>query len=104
MTAKPSFDKRLAVIRVKTTYSGPFRKHPYFQLERKNVRDKRALKKHIETTAGNWPNGEYYLKNSEGQIFVRFDMLNGKVRYLYDKSPITGNPYTWPEFTIKKRK
>jgi hypothetical protein len=43
--------------------------------------------------AANWPNGCYYLKLSNNQVFVRFDILDGKMHKLYKESPITGKAY-----------
>ncbi len=101
---KPIFETRLNVIRVRANYSGPYRKCKFFAITKADLKDKRAFTKHILTIAKNWPTGTYYLKNSLGKIFVRFDILNGKISKIYDKSPITGREYDWVYFLKTKKK
>ncbi|MEM2874183.1 MAG: hypothetical protein QW063_01930 [Candidatus Nanoarchaeia archaeon] len=87
------FEPRLAVFRVKANFIAPYRKCKYLYLEPKNLKTKNLFIKHITQIIENWPNGTYYLKLSDGRVFARFDVLNGKVHKLYKDSPITGKPY-----------
>lgn len=87
------FENRLAVMRVRVNYIAPYRKCRYFYLEKKHLKNKRAFIKHIHEIASSWPNGTYYLKLSNGQVFARFDMVAGKVKKLYKESPATGKVY-----------
>ncbi|MBD3262825.1 hypothetical protein GF374_00405 [Candidatus Woesearchaeota archaeon] len=87
------FENKLAVMRVRTKFIAPYRKCRYFYLEKKNLKSKRAFKKHVREIAENWPNGTYYLKLSTGKVFARFDWINGKVKKLYKESPATGKIY-----------
>jgi len=90
---KPAFESRLAVFRVKATFVAPYRKCKFFYLDKAQLKSKSTFIKRIEEVAGNWPNGIYFLKMSSGQVFVRFEMFNGKVRVLYKDSPTTGKRY-----------
>lgn len=88
-----AFENRLAVMRVRVNFIAPYRKCRYFYLEKKHLRNKRIFVKHIQTIANNWPNGTYYLKLSNGQVFARFDLIAGRVKKLYKESPATGRIY-----------
>ena len=93
------FEGRLIVIRVRKVYAGPYQKHRYFYLERADLKSKKAFIQHIQKVAKYWEDGIYYLKLSSGRIFARFDLKSGKVKKLYETSPITGESYVcWAFF------
>ncbi|MFN7088717.1 MAG: hypothetical protein ACK4NX_02810 [Candidatus Paceibacteria bacterium] len=92
-TATKIFEPRLAVFRVKATFIAPYRKCKYLYLEPKDLKTKSRFIKHVTRIAKGWPNGTYYLKLSSGQVFARFDIVDGKVHKLYKDSPVTGKPY-----------
>jgi len=94
----PKFENRLAVMRVRVNYIAPYRKCRYFYLEKSHLKNKRTFIKHIQEVAKGWPNGTYYLKMSDGQIFARFDLIDGKVKKLYKESPVTGKIYAVWDF------
>lgn len=86
-------------MRVRANFIGPYRKCKYFYLEKKHLKNKRAFIKHIQKVAADWPSGTYYLKLSDGRVFARFDLINGKVKQLYRESPSTGKEYpVWDWF------
>ena len=87
------FENRLAVMRVRVNYIAPYRKCRYFYLEKKHLKNKRAFAAHVKEVASNWPNGTYYLKLSNGQVFSRFELVAGRVKKLYKESPATGKVY-----------
>jgi hypothetical protein len=97
---KIPFENRLSVVRVKANFAGPYRKSPFFYMEREHLRSKQRFITHVRNIARSWPYGTYYLKTSTGQVFARFDIsAEGEVRKLYKESPVTGKPYpVWDFF------
>jgi len=87
------FEPRLAVFRVKANFIAPYRKCKYLYMDPKDLKTKGSFTKHVLRIAGAWPNGTYYLKLSNGQVFARFDMIDGKIHKFYKDSPITGKLY-----------
>jgi len=93
MVQIPVFESRLAIFRVRANFIAPYRKCRFFYLDHPHLKTKNAFIKRVEEIAASWPNGTYYLKLSNGQVFARFDMYNGKVKILYKNSPVTGKLY-----------
>lgn len=91
--AKPTFESRLSVFRVRANFVAPYRKCKFFYLDKSHIKSKNTFIRRIEEVAGNWPNGTYFLKMGSGMVFARFEMFGGKVRILYKDSPITNKPY-----------
>ena len=87
------FEPRLAVFRVKVNFIAPYRKGKYLYVEAKDIKTKPAFLKRIRHIAAIWPNGDYYLKLSDGRVFARFNILNGKLAKFYKASPITQKEY-----------
>jgi hypothetical protein len=93
MPVQKVFESRLAVFRAKANFTAPYRKCKYLYMEPKDLKTKGSFTRHLMRIAANWPNGCYYLKLSNNQVFVRFDILDGKMHKLYKDSPITGKAY-----------
>jgi hypothetical protein len=93
VTMEKVFEPRLAVFRVKVTFIAPYRKCKYLYVEPKDIKTKAAFLKRIRHIAAIWPNGDYYLKLSDGRVFARFAILNGKLNKFYRNSPITQKEY-----------
>jgi hypothetical protein len=86
-------------MRVRSTYTAPYRKCKYFYLEPRHLKTKAQFVKRIKEVAGNWPTGTFFLKTDSGKIFARFDLHDGKVKQLYKDSPATSMPYPiWQHF------
>ena len=91
---KTSFENRLEVMRVRQNFIGPYRKYRFVYFQKPEFKNKKTFITIIESVAGNWPPGTYYLKMSSGQVFARFDIsVGGKIKKLYDISPATNKPY-----------
>ncbi len=85
---------RFEVMRVRQHFVGPYRKYRFVNFQKPELNSRKAFIKKIETVAGNWPPGTYFLKTTAGQVFARFDIsLGGKLKKLYDISPATNKPY-----------
>lgn len=98
MAQKKPFESRLAVMRVRSNYIAPYRKYPFFYLEKKDLKAKKDFMKHIRKIASGWPTGTYYLKIASGQVFARFNVRDGKIT-LIKESPATGKIYpVWDWF------
>jgi hypothetical protein len=93
MTREKIFEPRLAVFRVKANFIAPYRKCKYLYVEPKDLKTKGAFLKCIKRVASIWPNGEYCLKLSDGRVFARFSIINGKINKFFKTSPITQKEY-----------
>lgn len=91
MTKK--FEHRLGVMRVRTNFVAPYLKYRYLYIQKSDLKNKKSFTKKVQSVCASWPPGTYYLKLSDGSVFVRFDISNGKVKKLYEVSPATNKPY-----------
>ena len=93
MTEEKVFEPRLAVFRVKINFIAPYRKCKYLYIEPKDLKTRVSFLRRIRQIALIWPNGDYYLKLSDGRVFARFAILNGKLHKFYKSSPVTQKEY-----------
>jgi hypothetical protein len=96
-----TFEKRLTVLRARPSFIAPFRKCKFFYVELEDLKTEKRFLDKIEEIAKSWPTSTYYLKLSNGTVFARFDIINGKVRKLFKQSPATRIPYPWTNFCKK---
>ncbi len=99
--AKVNFHEQMSVIRIRSKYAAPYLKHRYIYLSRRDVSSESTFKKAMNQKVSGWPDSMYYLKLSDGKVFVRFRIKNGRVTNIYKRSTITGNRYPIAEY-IKK--
>lgn len=102
MATRPKFEDQLAVIRVRKNYAAPYLKQRYLYLNRGDVKTERKFKEAINEKSTNWPDGIYFLKMSNGKVFTRFKLHEGKIEQVFRISPATGSKYPLHEHFIKK--
>ncbi len=87
------FEEQLTVVRIRKRYSAPFLKYKYIYVKKKDLKSKKAFSEKINSVCKSWPDSDYQLKNSDGKVFVKFVIKDGKVRKVLKKSDITGKEY-----------
>ena len=87
------FEDQLTVIRIRKRDAAPFLKYKYIYLKKADVKSKKSFSDKINNICKSWPDSEYQLKTSEGKVFVKFRIKDGKVAGVLKKSDITGNDY-----------
>ncbi len=98
---KVNFHEQMSVIRIRSRYAAPYLKHRYLYLSKKDVISISTFKKAMNEKVRGWPDSLYYLKLSDGKVFVRFRITDGRVTNVYKKSNITGNRYPIAEYMKK---
>lgn len=102
MAVRPKFEDQLSVIRVRKNYAAPYLKQKFIYIKRSDVKNERNFKGAMAERIRNWPDGIYFLKLSDGKVFTRFEVKEGKVTKIYRISPATGMRYPMHEYFIKK--
>ncbi len=99
---KIPFEPQMSVIYIRKNYAAPYLKYRYVYLRKSQVRTDKKFKEAMKDITKNWPDGTFYFKLSTGEVFVRFDVKNGKIRKIHKISPTTGRPY--PVKDLMKRR
>jgi len=102
MATRPKFEDQLAVIRVRKNYAAPYLKQRYLYLKRTDVKTEKNFKEAVNEKSGTWPDGIYFLKMSDGKVFTRFKVHEGRIEQVFRVSPATGTKYPLHEHFIKK--
>jgi hypothetical protein len=89
----PQFESKLQVLRVRPTYIAAFKKCRFLYLERNHLRSKQNFLRYLSSITEKWPNGTFYLKLSNGKVFARINIKDGKVQEILKCSPATGRMY-----------
>lgn len=87
------FEPKMSVLRIRAKYSAPYKKHMYFYLTKEDLKSEKDFIEKINKTVKNWKDGDYYLKLSSGRVFIRFTILEGKLKKINKISPITKKEY-----------
>ncbi|MBT4114231.1 hypothetical protein HOD83_03730 [Candidatus Woesearchaeota archaeon] len=103
MVQRPKFEDQMSVIRVRKNYAAPYLKQRYVYINKKDVKTERTFKQAINDQIRNWPDGVYFLKLSNGKVFIRFEVKENRIIQVYRVSPATGLKYPLYEFFIKRK-
>jgi len=83
---------------VRKRYSSPYRRASYLVLSNAALKNKKTFIEEIERRSEHWREATYFLKDEHG-VFIRFDLVDGKIKLIYKLSPITDLPYPcWESF------
>ncbi len=93
ITMAKKFEGRLEVMRVRQNFAAPYLKYKYLYMQKGDLKDKKSFIKRLHGVCSSWPPGIYYLKISDGGVFVRFEISNGKIKKIFETSPATNKPY-----------
>lgn len=100
----PEYESRMSVIYIRDKYASPYLKYKYISVKPENLKTEKQFSKLIESKGTVFQSGLYYLKLSNSQIFVKFEIRNEKVVKIHKSSPITGKDYPIAEWFKKKKK
>lgn len=100
----------MTVVRTGEKYSAEYSKCPRVYVDQHKVDTKRKLVTHINQIARNWTDGNYTLKahtklyaQNASLFFARFELKDGKVSHLFERSPTSNIKFSCFRF-FRKRK
>jgi len=88
-----NFESRLQVLRARPTYTAAFKKCRYLYLEKDHLNSERDFLGYLSRLTEKWPNGTFFLKQSDGKVFARLVVRDGQVQSILKLSPSTGQMY-----------
>ncbi len=94
---KMVFNEKMTVMQVRPNYSIVYQFKPLVRIERRHVKTQKNFVGFVKDIAGNWKDGDYFLKSSRG-TFAYFNLNGSRVRLL-KKSKLGKEYLCWQYFT-----
>lgn len=91
------FNEKMTVMQVRPNYSIVYQFKPLVRIEKRHVKTQKNFVGFVKDMAGNWKDGDYFLKCSRG-TFAYFNLNGSRIRLL-KKSKLGKEYLCWQYFS-----